>query len=386
MGVASHELRFLESVDNLKPRVKLRFGREPSTTIAREIIACLLQGRLFYEAAEASPLQIRPLQLFYGTIGFAKALIVASRCKSLSTLCRGHGVKDVSLEECRIADLQVEIMTSGTFQEFNNVVADWTRFCYFDESQPCSVRTPAARADKLRGLRLNVRELLSRIPGLDDHFRKTFAETACSAHILIENDITGKCRIRIDDRTKFSNREELKDVIMRWRARFPFLERWRIVETARAWGNSIFYLQNTSSTAVDEFSALALNQFGNDFLASDHTIEPQETFSFIDALPAMGGGYTGGSCFPISPIRGQYLSEFSLYYLVLFLLSSLVRYRPQTWMQAISGTSVANTPADDRALSLIEHFLTASSQVIRQMILTMFNPQEDQYFVLEPEK
>jgi hypothetical protein len=52
-------------------------------------------------------------------------------------------------------------------------------------------------------------------------------------------------------------------------------------------------------------------------------------------------------------------------------------------MQAISGTSVANTPADDRALSLIEHFLTASSQVIPQMIFTMFNPQEDQYFVRE---
>ncbi len=106
MAVVSHELRFLESVDNLKSRVKLRFGREPSTTIAREIIACLLQGRLFYEAAEASPLEIRPLQLFYGTIGFAKALIVASRCKSLSTLCRGHGLKDVSGEGCRIADLR----------------------------------------------------------------------------------------------------------------------------------------------------------------------------------------------------------------------------------------------------------------------------------------
>lgn len=384
MAVASHELRFLESVDNLKLRVKLRFGREPSTTLAREIVACLLQGRLFYEAAEASPLQIRPLQLFYGTIGFAKALIVASRCKSLSTLCRGHGVKDVSPEGCRIADLQVEITTSGTFQEFNNVVADWTRFCYFHEYRPCSVRTPAAMADKIGGLRLNLRELLSRIPTLDDHFHRTFAATACSAPIVIENDVTGKCRICIDDRAKFANREELKELVMRWRARFPFLQRWRIVETAHALGRSILYLQNTSSAAVDEFSVLALNQVGNDFLASHHTIEPQETFSFIESLPAMGGGYTGGACFPISPTQGYYLSEFSLHYLALFLLSSLVRYRPQSWMQAISGTSVANTPPDDRALSLIEHFLTVSSQAMREMILTMFNPQEDQYFAPEP--
>ena len=77
-----HKCKFLESVDNLKPLVKARFGREPSTTLAREIIACLLQGRLFYEAAVSSPLEIRPLQQFYGMIGFSKALIVSSQLKS----------------------------------------------------------------------------------------------------------------------------------------------------------------------------------------------------------------------------------------------------------------------------------------------------------------
>ncbi len=263
-------------------------------------------------------------------------------------------------------------------------MADWTRFCYFDESRPCSVRTPAAMADKICGFRLSLRDLLSRIPSLDDHFQKTFGETANCAQVLIENDITGKCRIRIDDRTKFSNREELEDLVMRWRARFPFLERWRVVEAGHAWGNSIFYLQNTSRAAVDEFGVLALNQFGNDFLASPHTIRPQETFSFIDSLPAMGGGYTGGACFPISPAQGQYLSEFSLHYLAFFLLSSLFRYRPQIWIHAISRTNTAEAPADDRALSLIEHFLETSSQVIPAMIVTMLNPQEDQYFAREP--
>ena len=221
-------------------------------------------------------------------------------------------------------------MTAGTFQEFNNVVANWTRFCYFHESQPCSVITPAAMAGGLAEVRLNLREILSRVPELEDHFRKTFGDSAGSAQILIENDITGKCRIRIDDRTKFSNRQELKDLIMRWRARFPFLEQWRIVETAHAWGNSVLYLQNTSTTAVDEFSELALEQVGNDFVASRYTIAPQDTFAFTGSLPAMGGGYTGGHCFAISPIKGQYVSEFALHYEALFLLSSLVRYPPRS--------------------------------------------------------
>src|SRR6267378_5397405 len=46
--------KFLESRENLKPLVKMRFARETS--------ACLQQGRLFYEAAES----FRPLQQFYG--------------------------------------------------------------------------------------------------------------------------------------------------------------------------------------------------------------------------------------------------------------------------------------------------------------------------------
>ena len=67
-----HECRFLESSENLKPLVKKRFGREPSTSVAREIAVCLQQGRLFYEAAAASPLEIKPLQMFYGMVAFLR--------------------------------------------------------------------------------------------------------------------------------------------------------------------------------------------------------------------------------------------------------------------------------------------------------------------------
>src|ERR1700722_19902735 len=115
-----HKCKFLESTENLKPLVKKRFGREPSSSIAREIVACLQQGRLFYEAAATSPLEIRPLQQFYGMVGFAKALIVASRCQSLATLRGAHGVKDVSTARCRLTELQIRIENEGTLQEFND--------------------------------------------------------------------------------------------------------------------------------------------------------------------------------------------------------------------------------------------------------------------------
>jgi hypothetical protein len=81
----------------------------------------------------------------------------------------------------------------------------------------------------------------------------------------------------------------------------------------------------------------------------------------------------------VSPIGGMYLSEFSLHYMALFLLSSLARYRPQTWMHAISRSVVADSPADDQSLSLIERFLDINVGAIPEMIVSVLNPNEDRY-------
>jgi hypothetical protein len=59
----------------------------------------------------------------------------------------------------------------------------------------------------------------------------------------------------------------------------------------------------------------------------------------------------------MQPINGVKLNEYSLQFLGSFLLSSLVRYRPQIWQHAISRSFTEPRPADDRSLSLIEKFL-----------------------------
>src|SRR5689334_12828585 len=48
-----------------------------------------------------------------------------------------------------------------------------------------------------------------------------------------------------------------------------------------------------------------------------------------------------GACFAdgrylTKPLNGIYISNFSLHYLGMFMLSSLIRYRPQTWFHAIT--------------------------------------------------
>ena len=85
-----NKLKFLESTTNLKAVIKQSTGRSPSTEIARDIAACLQQGRIFFEIASAAPLQVQPLQLYYGVVGFAKAIILARNVQSIATVAQSQ--------------------------------------------------------------------------------------------------------------------------------------------------------------------------------------------------------------------------------------------------------------------------------------------------------
>jgi membrane protease YdiL (CAAX protease family) len=78
---------------------------------------------------------------------------------------------------------------------------------------------------------------------------------------------------------------------------------------------------------------------------------------FETLLPALAGGITVDHARAIEPLNGVLLSEFALHFCAGFILSSLVRYRPQIWQHALSHSALENRTTDDRALSLIENFL-----------------------------
>src|SRR4030066_1397839 len=71
----------------------------------------------------------------------------------------------------------------------------------------------------------------------------------------------------------------------------------------------------------------------------------------------------------IEPIGGICISELSLYYLGMFLLSSLVRYRPQIWMHSLSRLATSELPSDDASLALIEKFLEDTLNVFPSAIV-----------------
>jgi len=376
-----HRCKFLESTENLRPLIKKRFGREPSSLIAREIAACLQQGRLFYETASTSPLEIRPLQQFYGMVGFAKALIVASRLNSLATLRPTHGLKDISAGNSRIAELKLQIERSGTFQEFNDVVAPLTRLGIVDMvNKSRSIYFPSANSEALQGIELSLREILSRIPRLEALYRQTFGEEAFAGPISLEAASQGTdLRIRVDDQELFRGRESLRQMVLRWRDRFPFLRIWRLHSAQYAWGNSLIYFRNVRNLNIDEFSEMYLKEQNGTFQEQPLAGDSNESFSLQDGFCPVAGGYSGPAIYAIAPVGDLYFSEFSMQYLALFLLSSLMRYRPQSWTHAISRSIVPGEPADDRALSLIERFLSLNQTEIPEFVVQILNPHEDAF-------
>lgn len=369
-------IRFLESAGNLKLLLKEAVGRMPSTAIAREVAACLQQGRLFYQSSESTAIEIRPLIQFYGLSAFAKAIVIARELRSLSTLRQSHGLTDISVDNSRLQDLRVRIANGGTFQDFNDVIAPLSRLRYHDVNyMQATLHIPSTMSKGLVGVELSLRDVLSRIPGLEDLYSATFKVPANVVRVTLgpgpsvsDQDWT----LRVDDHEVFKDREHLVRIVGDWRSRFPFIAKWRLVEATRAWDRSVLEFANRMPP-TDEFDEKTLKEHGNSFGVSRNS----STTDIASILDPLAGGYTGAPA-AIAPFnQGIFFAEFSLHFLALFLLSSLVRYRPDSWIHAVSRTTIQNAPADDELLALLERLLTLNQHNTPLMVSRMLNPIED---------
>ncbi len=355
-----YEIKFLESSSNLKGLIKKSVGRTPSTKIANEIAVCIQQGRLFFEAALSAPLQIQPLEIYYGVVGFAKAIVLARNLVSIDTLVQSHGLSDVSEQNAKVEQLSLRVGQRGIFQQFNDAIAPLGRIWYYDDSMPTWAPKPLHDASKLAEKELPIKEIFSRIPYLQHLYEKTFQEPAKTWHVDLHYwaEYDGEMSLRIDDPELFTNRESLIRLVRKWRQKFSFLEKWCLFEAHLGWGNAILIFRNIDKTHVDEFSTEFLVETNGRFIADRLSRNTSYArIDFLDIIPPLSGGITNKHTYVIHPYDGVYLSEFSLQFLGSYLLSSLVRYRPQIWQHAISRSVSARTPADDRCLALVERFL-----------------------------
>jgi hypothetical protein len=377
-----YKCKFLESAENLKPLIKRNTGRTPSTAIALEIAACLQQGRLFYEAAHSSPLEIKPLQLFYGMLGFSKAMIAAYGPKSLATLPKSHGVTDKSLENAAISELSVKIEEKGTFCEINDVFSSLNRLCYFDSAtNPCVIKLPSTNSKALTGLQLSLRDILARIPQLESLFSSTFSEKAQLMRMDLNTSLSEEWTISAVTDAEFTDRNSLRASVERLRSDHPFLKQWSLTAAIRSWGQCAVDFVNVANIGTDEFSEDYLSLENGSFMAkvSPAKANPERRFPAESNLPPLATGYSSEYCYAVSPFKGVVLSEYALHYLAMFILSTLVRYLPQNWVHAVTGAVGPNAPADNQALALIERFLELNSTSFPQLVVMALNPHEDKY-------
>jgi hypothetical protein len=348
------DIKFLESASNVRRVLKKTTGRLPSATIATEIAVCIEQGRSLFELALSAPLQIRPLQLYYGVLSFAKAVIIARTYNSIATIDQTHGLSDISNPVSELAELRLKVLDRGVFQKFSEVVGAMGCIRYYDASSMLKrERKPFDNAAGLSGKEILLKEILARTPGLDKAFKKTFDEEASSA-VLDLNIRYDDVRLRISDDQVFTDKESLLALIEQLRRRFPFLDQWCFHEASSAFDQSTITFRNTNKPQIGEFSEKITVKVGNNIVGQSGPYT--EWVPFTSILPALAGGITNAMPTAMQPYDGALLSEFSTQFMGCFLLSSLVRYRPQIWQKAISRSVSENSPADDSALALIEQF------------------------------
>jgi hypothetical protein len=174
------------------------------------------------------------------------------------------------------------------------------------------------------------------------------------------------------------DRASLIDNVRKWRAAHPFLNRWRFKEAFHAWGFAILIFDNVEKSEDNDLSEENLIEANNNGFASGRPMmgAARNFIPVPEILPPLSGGYVDTAArYAIQPLAGTTLPEHSLQVLGSFLFSSLVRYRPQVWQNAISRSVTAQSPADDRSLSLIESFLDDLLASFPRMVVRVIDYQ-----------
>jgi hypothetical protein len=350
-----YDIKFLESPSNLKMVLSESIGRTPSTLAASGISTCLQQGRFFFEAAENSPLEIRPLQVFYGIVGFSKAIAASRKAVSTNALSQAHGLKDISETNSLLENLTLKIQNRGTFQDANDAICELDSINYFgEENDRQKIYMPTAQSSRLIGLELTFKEIASRIPGMSEIYRKTFNEEPNNLSLSFYHRDNDLVDLRIDLPELFQDRHSLKKIVTDLRTKYPFLKKWLLSEAQRCWDCSILKFTNVTFDTVVEFSDNILTEREGRFSRMDVN---REVIPFEKILPSLSGGVVGASQNCIRPAGESEISEQSLVYMGVFLLGSLVRYRPEIWVHSINGRSTTQRSYDDHCMAMIESFL-----------------------------
>lgn len=368
------KLRYWESSENLREHLSDIFQREVPLKIANQISNHLTQGRLYFESATNSSYEIRPVLIFYGMVGFSKALVLARTHCDECTFPHKHGLTDVSSDNSKLKNLEIKIEESGNFQLFNDA-ARIKKVRLLENSLWKYYFCPSSPSENLKTKKLTLQEILSRIPNLEVLYKDTFGKdpnlVRCSWPGV--DQFTDYIDFQIFHHKQFRNLQEINDIVKDLRERYSVLKNWFLIKANWSWdNNSLTWANirpNDENMALEQYLELEKDEYWgkekNGFKAKKEALEG-ERIEFSEIIPPMADV---GNPYLIEEYDGEDISEASLYYMGVFLLSSLVRYRPNTWIHSLKGRNTDIHPIDDKPLAIILKFLDLSLNKFPEMIL-----------------
>jgi hypothetical protein len=268
-----------------------------------------------------------------------------------------------------LADLSLQVGGVGTFQDFNDAVAPENRVRTHDvATNPVSISLPAANSNLIDGATLTLKDILGRVSLVRELFVHTFKEPALSEHVTLAQNPQNFWYMQAWHSEPVGTLEEACAAIESWQNRFPVLQNWRVAWISNAWGKAVIEFRNEDRPRTPIREQLEMTSDGN----FQSNLPPGNTHPPQDIL-AGGSLSDSGLC---SPVNGVYISQPALVYLGIFLLSSLVRYRPEIWIHAITRGTSSERPPDDHAISLLENFLSFVPGLMQGVLLDYLFPND----------
>lgn len=352
--------RFLESAINLKAAVKAALDREPNTTLATDAATCLRQGRQFFESAADASIEIRPLLVQYGVIAMGKAVAACRSLRPLHTFARSHGLTDTSDTGARLADLKLRVEGGGSFQEFSDSVRSLDSVTYFGSNSEYLLKfVESSEANALVGKTITFDELFSRMPDQVDLYVRTFKREAnvLNCQLMESREHSGgELTVYVKGYTMI-DRPALKAIVDGLRERFAFLNRWILSDALCAYGDLRLIFASVDELEVGDTDEPAL-QWQERAGQFKRNAPMPKLKAWQDNPPPTSGSLANSAGSPvIRPVQDIQLTSYAIMYMAAFMLGSLVRYRPETWVHALAGRVTRERSLDDQAVALVEEYL-----------------------------
>lgn len=335
-SVADRLSLFLESPHNLKKHLAKHRGLSPTDEQAKSVCACLHQAREFLRIARRVDMAIRPVVTYYGMNSMAKALVVASgRVPSLEELKPGHGLSAPTRFGQPLSEEVVSVWKTpaNLFQHLVDALATRSSLRIpVRGGGALNVRCSTSTSAEVGGLTASLKELLARIPGLGNFFSATFGEAPLltRARYLASEwaPDTYQVSLIVKDIDEDSERSGQMYGI------HPLLKRWRLMD-------------RRGSELVFENLDPDIAERPRDQEGQLRVLIPIEDIAIPVSAGPDGEGVIVGS------LHGVSLATPILLYLTAFLLSSIARYRPDTWA-GVAGLD--RTERDSGIRAILEDF------------------------------